>query len=299
MPLAAAGISAGTSLIGGLIGSNAAHKAAQQQQQGYLNAQNYAQDTKNEGLGDINSNLTKQLGYTQPYTSAGSQAVGTLSDLTKTPGQGLLQGWNQSFQAPTAEQARQTPGYEFAREQADKGIQASAAARGGLLSGGTAKALSQYNQGLADTNYQQVYNNAFQNYLQNYGQFQQNQSNQYNRLMGQAGLGQWGAGTAVNALGQATGQQLGVLSDASHQIGQDMTGGAAAQASGTVGAANAWTGALGGIGNAASSYSLLSSLNGRGGGSAGPADWGAANTATGGYYNPSAPFNQTGYGTGG
>lgn len=256
-------IGGGTSLLGGILGSSAASKAAQQQQQAALNASNFAKNNQNQALGDIGQNLNSQLGALAPYEQAGKSALGNLSDLLGTPGQGLLQNWDQSFQAPTAAQAAATPGYQFAVQQGNKALQASAAARGGLLSGGTAKALDQYNQGLADTNYQQVYNNAFQNYQQNYNQFQQGQANQYNRLMGQAGLGEWGTGAAVNALGQASGQQVGTLLDTSRTVGQDLTNAGAAAASGTVGSANAWNGALSGIGNAAGNYALLSQLNGQ------------------------------------
>ena len=115
------------------------------------------------------------------------------------------------------------------------------------------KALNNYAQNMASTNYQQVYNNAFQNYLQNYSQFQQNQANQYNRLMGLTGIGQ----QATSALGNA---QLGVAGN----IGNILTGSSGAiagmlgaqgqaRATGTMGAANAYGGMIGGLGSAASS----------------------------------------------
>jgi hypothetical protein len=65
------------------------------------------------------------------------------------------------FVAPTAEEARNTPGYQFALEQGNQGLQRSAAAKGGLLSGGALKDISAYNVGMADQNYQNVWGNAF------------------------------------------------------------------------------------------------------------------------------------------
>ena len=355
------GVTAGTSLLGGLFGSSAAKTAANQQaaaaQQGMkignanttnaIGAQNTALNTANANLtnqlgaqygmpGVIGGNTTGQLnaqygagnqattnlgsalgaqyglasygqGLYSPYLYAGQQGVGTLSQAL-SPSGSLSQGWTGQFQAPTAEQAAQTPGYQFALQQGQNAIQSSAAAKGNLLSGGTQKALDQYSQGLASTNYQQTYNNAFQNYQQNYGQFQQNQANQYQRLMGLTGIGtgatsgatglaQGGANaigslysgdtsnrlSLANTVGNIYGQNTGALQNYANNIsnlwGQN-TGAAqqyansvgsiynantgamsnllgaqgAAQAGGTMGAANAWSGALGGIGGAVANY---------------------------------------------
>ncbi len=65
-----------------------------------------------------------------------------------------------AFHAPTAEEARNTPGYQDAIYQADQGIQRSAVAKAGL-NGGTLKDLSNYNISAADQNYQNVFGNAF------------------------------------------------------------------------------------------------------------------------------------------
>lgn len=169
------GTSAAGSLASGIMGSQAAGAAG-------------AAQTKaaQEGIQTIQQTAS---GY-QPYAQIGTQGLSALSQAMGTPGQGLLTPWTQSFQAPTAQQAAATPGYQFTLQQGLNAIQSSAAASGGLLTGGTMKALNNYAQGVASTNYQQTYNNAFSNYLQNYQQFQQNQLNQYQRLMGTVGIGQ-------------------------------------------------------------------------------------------------------------
>lgn len=64
------------------------------------------------------------------------------------------------FVAPTAADAAATPGYQFALDQGNQGLQRSAAAKGGLLSGGALKDISSYNVGMADQNYQNVFGNA-------------------------------------------------------------------------------------------------------------------------------------------
>ena len=74
-------------------------------------------------------------------------------------------------------------------QEGQKAIERSAAARGGLNSARTVKALQGYGQNLASQEYQNAYN-----------RFNQNQSNQFNRLASLAGLGQ----TANQQLGNAS-----------------------------------------------------------------------------------------------
>jgi hypothetical protein len=63
----------------------------------------------------------------------------------------LLTPYGQTFQAPTSVTEQNDPGYQFRLQQGQDALQNSAAARGGLLSGGTAKALSDYTKTLPQT----------------------------------------------------------------------------------------------------------------------------------------------------
>ena len=139
-----------------------------------------------------------------PWLQAGTTALGELMNLAP-------------FQAPTATQAEATPGYQFQLQQGQQAVERSAAAKGGLLSGGTAKALDLYSQGVASTNYQNTYNNALNQYL-----------TQYNKLAGISGAGQ----QAAYQLGQQGGQYAQTAGQTQQNIG-------AITASGYVGAANA------------------------------------------------------------
>lgn len=76
----------------------------------------------------------------------------------------------QSFRAPTYEEAQNDPGYRFARDQGLGAIQASAAARGMLGTGTTMRDLSRYNQDLASQQYQTVYNRAADTFDRNAGE---------------------------------------------------------------------------------------------------------------------------------
>ena len=98
---------------------------------------------------------------------------------------------------------------------------------GGAVSGNTLRALEEFGQNLASTEYGNAFN-----------RFQTERSNIYNTLANIAGMGQGAVNTGVNAA-QNLGSQLTGLT----------TGAAAAQAAGQVGAANAYGGALQGLGN--------------------------------------------------
>ena len=206
-------------------------------------------------------------GGSQPAAGAtGSNNLGSAVNPTLGGFGSLMHGYGQTFHAPTAAEAAQTPGYQFAQQQGQDALQRSAAARGGVLTGGTAKALDQYSQGLADSNYQNVYNNAMNTFDSNYNQFNNDQTNQYNRLAALAGIGQQTAGQ-LGYLGQnaAQGISSNLLGTAS-QMGQDYQNAGAASASGYVGAGNAWAGGLGGASNSIQNLLLMQQLQNMGGG---------------------------------
>lgn len=251
-----------SSLFGGLIGSNAAENAASQEQKQF-------QQSSQELQGLAKAQNQENLGRLSPLynigAGAGGQAVQSLRALLGTPGQGLLQGYG-SFSAPTLQQAQQTPGYQFTLQQGENALQNSAAARGDLLSGNTMKALTDYGQNLANTTYNDVYNRALNSYQTNAGNFYQNQANQYGRLMG---LGGMGLQTGLNAAGQLGANSQDFYGNMSNALGMANQG-AMAGAAGTMGAANAWQNALGGIGNNLQFYSMMSQLGNNGGGMGAP-----------------------------
>lgn len=168
------------------------------------------------------------------------------------------------FVAPTGVTEQNDPGYQFRLEQGQKALQNSAAARGGLLSGGTAKALADYNQNAASGEYGNVYNRALNTYGTNYNQFVNDQTNRYNKLAAISGIGQTTAND-LSLAGLNTGNSVAnTLLTSGGQIGQQLNNAGAATASGYVGGANAITGAIGGVANNLSALALLSGLNRQG-----------------------------------
>jgi len=125
----------------------------------------------------------------EPWRAAGTKALGDLA--------------NPDFQRDfKMEDYQADPGYQFRMEEGAKAVERSAAARGGLNSGATLKALSRYGQDFATNEYQNAYS-----------RFNSDRDRRFNRLSSLAGVGQ----TAVGQMGQAAsqyGQSVG-----SNQIG--------------------------------------------------------------------------------
>lgn len=105
---------------------------------------------------------------------------------------------------------------------------------GGALSGNTLRALNEFGQNLASTEYANAFN-----------RFQTERGNIYNTLANIAGMGQGAVNTGVQAGQNFAGQMTGLT-----------TGSAAAQAAGQVGAANAIAGGMGQLGN----YAMLNAF---------------------------------------
>jgi hypothetical protein len=168
---------------------------------------------------------------------------GGLYPLSSVSGDGLMRPWTTAFAAPTGDEVRQTPGYQFGMNEGSQAILRANSANGTLGTAGVGKALTRYGQDYADTKYDVAYNRKLGEYRQAYDIFNNNQTNQFNRLSSIAGLGQ----TTASNLGQTGSSYAG-------NAGNNIVGAGNAAAAGQVGSANAWNGALSNIGNAAMTY---------------------------------------------
>lgn len=137
------------------------------------------------------------------------------------------------------DQFKADPGYAFRLSEGQKSLDRSAAARGGLISGGALKAATRYGQDMGS----QEYTNAFNRY-------QTERATKLQPLQSLAGVGQ----TTANQLGQAG------ASNAAN-VGNLMTGGAAAAAAGQVGQANAFNQGVSSYLNYNQGNNLMNALN--------------------------------------
>jgi hypothetical protein len=180
----------------------------------------------------------------------------------------------------TASDYQQSPGFQFALGQGLQAIENSASARGMTLSPNTQQSLAQYAVGLADQDFQQSYQNAYNAYTQN-------QSNVLNSLGSMAGYGN----TAATNLGSAasnTGSNVSsLLSSLGSALGSNTIGAGNAAAAGTIGSSNAISGGLSSLGNIYTQSQLLNSFLSPNSG------------ASGGYgFQMPATYSQPSYGLG-
>jgi hypothetical protein len=189
---------AGAVVGSALIGSNASSKAAKAQAGAASEASNLEREM-----------FERNIELNAPFREAGIGALNKLIPLTDYKDFGM-------------DQFRADPGYSFRMSEGMKGLERSAAARGGLLSGGTLKGIQRFGQDMASQEYQNAFNR--------YGIERERRLNPLQSLAG---------------VGQTTSQQLGAAgTQMAGNVGNLITGGAAARASGYVGGANALTGAL-------------------------------------------------------
>jgi hypothetical protein len=137
----------------------------------------------------------------------------------------LMAPWTGQFRAPTAEEALNSPGLQFAIQQGQKGIENSAAAKGTLLTGGTLKDLTAYGTGAALQGYGDVYNRAVGEYGINRENFYANQDRPFSKLFNLSSLGA-GAANQTGGFGSSYGTNAtGSLGD----IGNANSAGSAVQ----------------------------------------------------------------------
>lgn len=189
---------AGATVVSGGLNAYSANKAAGKQAEAMDRAAQLQQQ-------QYEDTVARQ----KPFYDVGVNALPELVNASKYTNFGMDQ-----FQAD--------PGYAFRLSEGQKALERSAAARGGLLSGGTGKALQRFGQDYGS----QEYTNAFNRY-------------QIERNARLAPL------QALTGMGQTTAQQISNAGQTmASNVGDAMGSAAAARASGYVGGANALTSGL-------------------------------------------------------
>lgn len=198
----------GGAVIGGVASTAAAGKASKAQQ----NAANTASQTELEQFYQNREDM-------QPWRDAGTTALGQMTTGTKEGGE-----FNRDF---SLADFNKDPGYEFRMEQGQRALDASAAARGGALSGAAIKGAARYGQDFGSNEYQNAYN-----------RFNNDRTQRFNRLASLAGVGQ----TATRDVAQMGAQ-------AASNVANNQIGAGNAQASSYIGKANAVNNTVSSLGN--------------------------------------------------
>jgi hypothetical protein len=232
-----AGAVVGSALIGAATSSSAASKqasaardAAQMQSDAATRSAEIQSESSAASLAAQKEALDRQVALNKPFYDVGVGAVNRLS--------------NRAPYMTDTFNFQEDPGYAFRFNEGMKGLNATAAARGGLISGNALRAATGFGQDMASQEYQ----NAYGRYIQNNAQ----KLNAYNTNMGLeqylTNVGQSSANNQSNALGTYGTNSANAITGAANANAAGITGAANAGAAGTIGAANA--GAAGMVGSA-------------------------------------------------
>lgn len=272
---------AGSVAASSLIGAYSSSKASSAQQQSASEATQAQKDVSGQQM-EIQRDIAekqmalqreqylKQLELNEPFRQAGLTGQNMLlSQLQSGPYASAKFGGVEGYDPASAMRNfgagdfQADPGYAFRLSEGIKGMNATAAARGGLLSGNALRAGQEYGQQLGSQEYQNAFNRyqanralQAQEYGNAFNRFQTERTNTLAPLQSLAGVGQsatqqaqqaaqnyatGGAGT-LGTLGAGQTGALGAFgaAQASNLIGQGN-----ARASGYVGGANALSGGVG------------------------------------------------------
>ncbi len=213
----------GSAVVGGVVQGQAAKSAAKKQ----AAAADRATQAQQGMFNATQENL-------QPYMDSGNAA------------NNLFQAQLPRLSSPVQlnqTQLQQTPGYQFNLAQGLRATQNAAAARGLGTSGAALKGAAQFATGLADSTYQNQFNNALQNKQQS-----------YNMLSDATKVG----ANAAAGLGQVSSTVGGNIAGTMQNAGN-------AQAAGTLGQANAVAGGLNGLQSAFYANKILGGDGGNSG----------------------------------
>lgn len=163
--------------------------------------------------------FNQQRADQEPWRQAGVKALGGMQDAD----------YMRDF---TSADFQQDPGYAFRMQEGQKALERSAAAKGGLQSGGTLKALSRYGQDYASNEFQRARDN-----------FNADRDRRFGRLSTLAGMGQ-----GANAQNAAAGQSY------ASNVGANTMGAADAAGAAGITQANQWGSTLSGLGKVGMDY---------------------------------------------
>ena len=135
--------------------------------------------------------LAEQRALQEPYRQAGLTGQNRLMELMGLGGNVGAEGYGKYARDFGAQDFQQDPGYAFRLGEGQKALERSAAARGGLISGGALKAASRYGQEMGSQEYQNAFN-----------RYQTSRGNQLQPLGNLMTSGQSAASNQATAAGQ-------------------------------------------------------------------------------------------------
>jgi hypothetical protein len=231
---------AGASVLGGVIGAAGARSAANTQAEAATNAANVQAQSAREAQALQKQMYDQQVAGQEPFRQAGIAGQNRLMDYLGLGGNTGAAGYGKYAQDFGMSDFQADPGYAFRLGEGQKALERSAAARGGLISGGALKAATRYGQDMGSQEYQNAYN-----------RYQTNRTNQLQPLGNLMASGQSAASNQGSAAGQYGANAGNMIMGAGNAMAGGITGAGNAMAAGQMGLANTLAG---GINTAASGY---------------------------------------------
>lgn len=212
--------------------ADAAKKASQLQSDAGAQAAEIQQEIAESQIAEQRRQFDRTEELQRPFYTAGVGALNQLAPMVS------------NYTPFGMDQFKADPGYSFRMDEGMKALERSAAARGGLLSGGMMKGIQRFGQGLASDEYTNAFN-----------RYQTERAAKLNPLQSLAGVGQTTAqqvgqagqtmASNIGQVSQTMGTNLGnIYASTANSLANNAMSGAAARASGYVGQTNALTGAL-------------------------------------------------------
>jgi hypothetical protein len=223
--------------------SSAASKAAKAQAQSADKAAALQSESAREALALEKQMYEEGVKRQQPFYDAGITAQNRLLDILGLSDRTTAEGYGSGVRPFGMDDFRADPGYNFRMKEGLKSLDATAAARGGLISGNALRGAQEFGQDLASQEYTNAYN-----------RYRANRSDVLTPIQSILGQGQ----TTASELGSA-GQNY------AKNAGSTMMAAGNARASGYTNSADSWNRAIGGASNTINSNMLYNQMFGNGG----------------------------------
>ena len=250
---------AGTVAATSLIGTVSANKAAGAQARAAGEATQAQRDIADQQTELQREQYLKQLELNEPFRQAGLTGQNMLlAQLQGGPYASAKFGGVEGYDPASAMRNfgagdfQADPGYAFRLSEGLKGMNATAAARGGLLSGNALRAGQEYGQQMGSQEYQNAFNRyqanralQAQEYGNAFNRFQTERTNTLAPLQSLAGVGQSATQQAQQASQNYATGASGALGNYGNAAAGNIIGAGNARASGYVGGANALSSGVG------------------------------------------------------
>lgn len=218
---------------GALLGAYGANRAAGTQAEAATNAASVQAQSAREAQALQKQMFDQQMAGQEPFRQAGISGQNQLLNYLGLGGNTGAAGYGKYAQDFGMSDFQADPGYAFRLSEGQKALDRSAAARGGLISGGALKAATRYGQDMGSQEYQNAYN-----------RYQTNRTNQLQPLGNLMSMGQSAAANQGAAAGNYGNAGANLITGAGNATAGGITGAGNATAAGQMGMANSFANAL-------------------------------------------------------